>query len=170
MNAMNDTPGTPTFEQSLTELQRIVADLESGALGLEQSLAQFERGIGLLRQCRAVLEQAEQRIEVLTGVDSQGNPTFAPFDATATAEQQGKSAGRRPRRKKAAEAEPEVPVPPATTSPATAAPATADLGEPTPASSDEIPPWESLPGADAASAFDASGSADTDSDNRPRLF
>lgn len=164
---MNDTPGTPTFEQSLTELQRIVADLESGALGLEQSLAQFERGIGLLRQCRAVLEQAEQRIEVLTGVDSQGNPTFAPFDATATAEQQGKSAGRRPRRKKAAEPEPEVP---ATTSPAAAAPPSAGVGETKPASSDETPPWESLPGGDATSPFDASGSADSDADDRPRLF
>ena len=38
-----------TFEQAMSELQQIVNDLEDNSLGLEASLAQFERGIGLLR-------------------------------------------------------------------------------------------------------------------------
>ncbi|MCC7421338.1 MAG: exodeoxyribonuclease VII small subunit [Planctomycetaceae bacterium] len=166
MNSITETSNPSNFEQSLAELQRIVADLESGALGLEQSLAQFERGIGLLRQCRTVLEQAEQRIEVLTGVNSQGNPTFAPFDATATAEQQGKSAGRRPRRKaKAAEAEPDV-------SPPTVAPAPATgVEEANATATDQVPPWEPLTGGnDTGSSIDASSHESTDSDDSPRLF
>lgn len=167
MNSMTETTSPSTFEQSLTELQRIVADLESGALGLEQSLAQFERGIGLLRQCRTVLEQAEQRIEVLTGVDSQGNPTFAPFDATATAEQQGKSAGRRPRRKKAvAEAEPAE----ASHSADASTPASDPVGETNAAASSEVPPWESLPDGNAARSLDASNLSESGSDDGPRLF
>lgn len=52
-----------SFEESLTELQMIVADLEDGSLGLESSLARFERGVGLLRACYVILDSAEQRIE-----------------------------------------------------------------------------------------------------------
>lgn len=76
----------PTFEQSLTQLQKIVTDLENGTLGLEESLGRFEQGVGLLRSCYQILEQAEQRIEVLTGYDEAGQPRTAPFDATATLE------------------------------------------------------------------------------------
>ncbi|MEX0703584.1 MAG: exodeoxyribonuclease VII small subunit [Planctomycetales bacterium] len=87
----------PSFEDALAELQRIVADLEDGALGLEESLARFESGMKLLRTCHRVLEQAEQRIAVLTGMDANGNPVTAPFDAAATfdpAEQQRRGADR----------------------------------------------------------------------------
>ncbi len=74
-----------TFEQAMEELQQIVADLEDNALGLEASLAQFERGIGLLRNCHSFLEQAEQKIEILISMKSDGEPMTAPFDATPTA-------------------------------------------------------------------------------------
>ena len=74
----------PEFEESLGELQRIVAQLEDGSLPLEDSMREFEKGIGLLRQCYAVLEAAEQRIEILTGEDSDGNPHTAPFNSSAT--------------------------------------------------------------------------------------
>lgn len=77
---------TPTFEASLSELQQIVQHLEEGNLGLEPSLARFEQGIRLLRRCYLILEQAEQKIEILTGQDASGNPVTAPFDATATFE------------------------------------------------------------------------------------
>ena len=80
----NDRPAgeagaPPDFESALTELERIVQQLEGGALGLEQSLVRFEEGIGLLRQCYETLERAEQRIELLTGSDSGGNPVTTPF-------------------------------------------------------------------------------------------
>ncbi len=77
---------TPSFEDSLDELQQIVSQLEAGSLSLEDSMAQFERGVGLLRNCYQVLETAEQRIEILT----QAHPERAvtePFDASATLEQ-----------------------------------------------------------------------------------
>ena len=69
-------------------------------MGLEDSMRQFERGVSLLRRCYQVLEQAEQRIEILTKTDEQGNPVLSEFDASATIDQPKKSAGRR--RKKAA--------------------------------------------------------------------
>lgn len=72
------------FEDSLAELQQIVARLEDGSLPLEESMQQFETGIGLLRQCYQVLEAAEARIEILTGADRQGNPRTKPFDSSAT--------------------------------------------------------------------------------------
>ncbi|MFP6770475.1 MAG: exodeoxyribonuclease VII small subunit [Planctomycetaceae bacterium] len=76
------------FEEALQQLQGIVEALESGTLGLEESLGQFEKGIGLLKTCNDVLERAEQRIEILTGVDAEGNPTTEPFDNQATIDQE----------------------------------------------------------------------------------
>lgn len=54
------------FEQSITELEQIVRQLEKGELTLEDSLKQFEKGISLARRCQDVLNQAEQKIELLT--------------------------------------------------------------------------------------------------------
>ncbi len=75
----------PSFEEAMTDLQQIVTDLEDNSLGLEASLAQFERGIGLLRKCHTFLEQAEQKIEILVSFKANGDATTAPFDATPTA-------------------------------------------------------------------------------------
>ncbi|AAU28391.1 TPA: exodeoxyribonuclease VII small subunit [Legionella pneumophila] len=58
------------FEQSITELEEIVRQLEKGELSLEESLKQFEKGISLARRCQNALNQAEQKIETLTGTDS----------------------------------------------------------------------------------------------------
>lgn len=74
-----------SFESAMADLQQIVTDLEDNTLGLEASLAQFEKGIGLLRQCHSILEQAEQKIEVLINFNADGGVTTAPFDATPTA-------------------------------------------------------------------------------------
>jgi len=54
------------FEQSINELEEIVRQLEKGELTLDASLKQFEKGIGIARQCQEVLSQAEQKIEILT--------------------------------------------------------------------------------------------------------
>jgi exodeoxyribonuclease VII small subunit len=53
------------FEKALGELEAIVSKLEHGELPLEESLAQFERGIKLTRDCQAALKAAEQKIEIL---------------------------------------------------------------------------------------------------------
>lgn len=55
------------LEEALDDLERIVAELEEGKLGLEESLVLFERGMSLVRLCNARLQSAEQRIESLTG-------------------------------------------------------------------------------------------------------
>ncbi len=55
------------FEKSLSELEAIVASLESGDLSLEQSLKSFEQGIRLTRECQEMLQAAEQKVAVLLG-------------------------------------------------------------------------------------------------------
>ena len=85
-DVVNPEPGNdePTFEAGLAELQELVRILEEGALGLDDSIARFERGISLFAAATKALERAEQRIELLTGFDRAGNPVTTPFDGTAT--------------------------------------------------------------------------------------
>ena len=64
------------FEQSVTELEEIVRQLEKGDLTLEDSLKQFEKGIGLARRCQDVLNQAEQKIETLTAAYASSEPNL----------------------------------------------------------------------------------------------
>jgi exodeoxyribonuclease VII small subunit len=73
-----------SFEQALGQLERIVASLERGEPELTSALAKYEAGVLLLKRCYGLLDQAEQSVALLTGVDSAGNPLSTPFDATAT--------------------------------------------------------------------------------------
>ena len=56
---------TPDFEQSLAELESLVAKLEQGDVPLEDALTTFERGVALTRQCQAALRTAQQKVDVL---------------------------------------------------------------------------------------------------------
>ena len=58
-------PKTPSFESAVAELEEIVRLMETGELGLEQALAQYQRGMTLARHCRSALDSAEQRIQEL---------------------------------------------------------------------------------------------------------
>jgi exodeoxyribonuclease VII small subunit len=83
---MNELPPDPlTFEESLIELERAVRDLEDGRLGLDEALARYEQGVGLVRRCYAQLRDAEQRILLLTGADENNQPLLTPFKHEATA-------------------------------------------------------------------------------------
>lgn len=53
------------FEKSMEELEKIVGDLESGTLTLDQSIEAFERGIELSKLCQKRLETAEERVKKL---------------------------------------------------------------------------------------------------------
>ncbi|MDX8391801.1 MAG: exodeoxyribonuclease VII small subunit [Mariprofundaceae bacterium] len=53
------------FEQALAQLNSLVEKLESGELPLEDSVAAFESGVQLSRRCEALLDTAEQRLQVL---------------------------------------------------------------------------------------------------------
>ena len=55
------------FEKALEELEAIVAKMEDGKLPLEESLAAYQRGAQLLRQCEGKLSAAQARISVLEG-------------------------------------------------------------------------------------------------------
>jgi len=89
---------TPGFEQALQQLETIVHALEDGRLGLDDSLARYERGIHLLKHCHQLLERAERKIEMLCGIDAEGNPVTEAFDALAESTPEEKSATRVRRR------------------------------------------------------------------------
>jgi exodeoxyribonuclease VII small subunit len=58
------------FNKGLLELEEIINKMESGELGLEDSLKYFEEGIRIHRQCHTALTDAEQRISVLSESDN----------------------------------------------------------------------------------------------------
>jgi exodeoxyribonuclease VII small subunit len=55
-----------TFEEALRELEQILSEIESGEIGLEESLVKYERGNFLIQHCRGVLNGAEKQIELLS--------------------------------------------------------------------------------------------------------
>ena len=63
------TDKEPDFEETLADLEKLVAKLEDGDLSLDESLAEFKRGIDLTRQCQTVLDQAQQTVDELTKPD-----------------------------------------------------------------------------------------------------
>jgi exodeoxyribonuclease VII small subunit len=84
----------PSFEEALQQLEQIVHALEEGQIGLDEALQGYEKGVKLLRRCYGLLEGAERRIEMLTGLDASGNPITAPFDDQATTAPEEKSQRR----------------------------------------------------------------------------
>ncbi len=59
-------PTALKFEEALKQLEAVVAQLESKDLPLEESLQAYERGMALSQQCQTLLEQAEQKVKILT--------------------------------------------------------------------------------------------------------
>jgi exodeoxyribonuclease VII small subunit len=57
------------FEAALAEIERIVQDMESGRLPLEESIVAYRRGSELLRHCQGQLGEAERRIRLLEDDD-----------------------------------------------------------------------------------------------------
>ena len=54
-----------SFEESMGRLEAIVAQLEKGECGLDQSLKLFEEGARLAGQCESLLDKAEQKVNLL---------------------------------------------------------------------------------------------------------
>ncbi len=54
-----------SFEDALKELEDVADRLESGGLGLDDSIREFEKGVKLARYCQLKLEEAERKIEIL---------------------------------------------------------------------------------------------------------
>lgn len=55
-----------SFEQAVEKLEEIVRQVEQGEIGLEQSIQEYERGMLLIKRCKQVLANAEQRVEELS--------------------------------------------------------------------------------------------------------
>src|SRR5262249_26083621 len=82
------------FEAALQRLERAVEALEAGDLGLDGALAKYEEGVRLLAHCHGLLDAAERKVTLLTGVDGDGNAATTPFDATAPAERESAADGQ----------------------------------------------------------------------------
>ena len=67
---------TVPFETSLSELGDIVARLESGALGLSESIGAYERGVSILHGLHEQLAAVEDRVRLLVRIDEQGRPVL----------------------------------------------------------------------------------------------
>lgn len=55
----------PTLEESLTEITQLIDQMEHKDLTLEQSLISFERGITLVKHSQKILQDAEQKVQIL---------------------------------------------------------------------------------------------------------
>ena len=61
-----ETSPVADFENSLDALEQLVEKMEHGEMSLEESLAAYERGVGLYRRSQQALEQAELRVRLLS--------------------------------------------------------------------------------------------------------
>ena len=71
------------FEVALEELEGVVEQLETGELALEESLAAFEKGVGLVKYCNQKLTEVEKKVEMLVK-DKEGKLQFRALDAVTT--------------------------------------------------------------------------------------
>jgi exodeoxyribonuclease VII small subunit len=65
------------FEESLAKLEKITAELENGALSLEESLKKFDEGVKLAEYCNIKLDEAQQKVSILLKKD--GSRYETPF-------------------------------------------------------------------------------------------
>lgn len=65
-----DTEGL-SFEQALEKLEQIVSQIEQGQVPLEESIQRYAEGIALIKKCRAILETAEQKIQLLAKAEGE---------------------------------------------------------------------------------------------------
>ena len=73
-----------SFEEAIKELTEIVGRIEQGQIALQDSLQQYEKGMGLIKHCRTILREAEKRIEKIS--ESETKPQEEP-EAPAEQEQ-----------------------------------------------------------------------------------
>ena len=60
-----------SFEEAIKELTEIVGRIEQGQIALQDSLQQYEKGMGLIKHCRTILQEAEKRIEKITKTEAE---------------------------------------------------------------------------------------------------
>jgi len=91
-----------SFEKSLEELEEIVRRLDAEDLGVEEAMAEYEKGLDALKRCRKILDEAEKKLEVLVK-EEDGEAETRAFDAGAGGEggepaPKGKGKGKKEKR------------------------------------------------------------------------
>jgi exodeoxyribonuclease VII small subunit len=71
----------PNFEGAMDRLEKIVEEMESGKLPLEDLIVRYEEGMNLVKICQERLANAEQKIEIIAR-DSAGKTTVKEFETT----------------------------------------------------------------------------------------
>jgi exodeoxyribonuclease VII small subunit len=69
---------TVNFEKALSELEKLVDEMEQGNLSLEDSLKRFEKGIALTTECQQALQNAELKVKEL--VENNGKMLEKDFE------------------------------------------------------------------------------------------
>ena len=78
----------PSFEEAVDQLEQIIEGIESGDVGLEESLVHYEKGMKLINHCRIILDTAEKKIAELTPDDGDGL-SVEEGDGEAKSEERG---------------------------------------------------------------------------------
>jgi exodeoxyribonuclease VII small subunit len=89
---------SPPLELAMSELEQIVRRLEQGGGTLDEDLAGYARATELIKLCHGRLSEAEKTIQLLSGVDAEGNPITEPFTSSEAATLEQKQADRSRRR------------------------------------------------------------------------
>ena len=76
---MGKVPRNLKFEQAMQRLDTIVAAMESGEIGIEESISKYEEAMELAAHCRQILNESEQRIKKIQ-LDAAGQPQAEPFE------------------------------------------------------------------------------------------
>jgi exodeoxyribonuclease VII small subunit len=76
-----------SFEQALQNLEQIVTEIEQGKVPLEASIEKYAQGIALIKQCRAILETAEKKIQLLSRGEDGAQVTGELEEPTETAQE-----------------------------------------------------------------------------------
>ena len=90
-----------SFEEALSRLEQAVSRLEEGNIGLADAMTEYEHAVKHLKHCYQLLDRAERRIELLTGVDADGNPISQPFEHEATSPDEARPKTRSPKKQAA---------------------------------------------------------------------
>jgi exodeoxyribonuclease VII small subunit len=67
------------FEEAMSSLEDIVKKLEANSLSLDESLSAFEEAVKLVKLCNSKLENAENKVRILTE-EADGSVTDKPFE------------------------------------------------------------------------------------------
>ena len=90
-----------SFEDALAKLEQAVERLEAGNIGLADAITEYEQGVSYLKHCHQLLERAERKIELLTGVDADGNPLSRIFEHEASVRSETPAKSRRTKKSNA---------------------------------------------------------------------